>query len=67
MTEQRANRRVIHGTCRLHGGPVGFTNLVVTKQAALVVFDPHVDGSCVISIDEAAARQLYEALREWLR
>lgn len=61
------NRRVLHGTCRRHGGAVGFTNLVVTKERAAVVFDPHLDGSCVVSIDENAARELHQALGQWLR
>ncbi len=66
MTEARDNRRVLHGTCGRHGGPRGFTNLVVTRERGVVVFDPHVDGSCLVSIDDAAARELHQALGLWL-
>lgn len=67
MTERDPNRAVLHGTCRRHGGPAGFTNLVVTRGPGVVVFDPHVDGSCVVAIDDAAARELHQALGQWLR
>jgi hypothetical protein len=60
------NRRVIHATCTVHGGPRGFTNLVATKREGLIELDPHVTGGCVIILDEAAATELFDALREWL-
>ena len=65
MTD-RLNRRVLAATCRVHSGCAGFTNLVVTRESGRIVFDPHVDGSCVVSVDEAVARQLRDTLKEWL-
>jgi hypothetical protein len=69
----RRNRRVIHATCMLHKGPIGFGNLAVRKIAAssamapnYIEFDPHVTGTCVIRLDEAAATQLFDLLGEWL-
>jgi hypothetical protein len=62
----RHNRKVIHTTCSLHRGPVGFANLVVSKRGGRIEFDPHVTGSCVITLDEDGARVLFEALGEWL-
>ncbi len=62
-----SNRRNIHATCTQHGGPVGFTNLVVTKRRdGDVELDPHVAGCCLVRLDEAGARVLSEALVEWL-
>nr|HEU0088560.1 hypothetical protein [Pseudonocardiaceae bacterium] len=66
IVPDRLNRRMIPATCQVHGGAAGFTNLVVTREAGRIVFDPHVDRSCVISVDEEAARLLYEALGQWL-
>jgi hypothetical protein len=67
-TENRPhrNRRVIHATCTVHGGGIGWTNLVVSKRDGQVELDPHVDGSCVLTLDEDAARALHEALGAWL-
>jgi hypothetical protein len=61
-----SNRCAIPATCTTHGGTPGFTNLVVSKRGGIVLFDPHVDGSCLITLDEAGARTLFEALQEWL-
>lgn len=47
----RRNRRVLAATCQVHRGAAGFTNLVVTRDSGRIVFAPHVDGSCVISVD----------------
>ncbi|MGH3710389.1 MAG: hypothetical protein ACRDRQ_20295 [Pseudonocardiaceae bacterium] len=62
----RANRRAIPVTCAVHKGPRGFANLVVEKQGAEIILDPHVTGECVIILDETAATTLFEALRTWL-
>jgi hypothetical protein len=62
----RHNRRVIHTTCTKHGGAAGFTNLVVTRHDGGIELDPHVTGSCVIVLDEAAASALFDALGKWL-
>jgi hypothetical protein len=41
------NRKVIHATCRTHGGSRGFTNLAVTKSDnGQIVLDPHVTDQC---------------------
>jgi hypothetical protein len=63
--ENGANRRVIHATCSVHRGPVGFANLLVSKVCRQVELDPHVDGSCVITLDEQGP-QSSDALTEWL-
>ena len=62
------DRRLIPATCRLHRGSIGFTNLVVTRNPATgeIVFDPHVDQSCVLCLDRASASMLHDALGEWL-
>ncbi|MGH3887583.1 MAG: hypothetical protein ACRDSZ_13620 [Pseudonocardiaceae bacterium] len=31
-----------------------------------IVLDPHIDGFCVLRLDEAAATQLFDILGEWL-
>lgn len=59
-------RRLIHVTCSVHRGPVGFANLVVTKLNGQIELDPHVDGSCKLTLDEDGARVLHEALGDWL-
>jgi hypothetical protein len=61
-----ADRRVIHATCTKHGGGAGFTNLAATKRDGYVELDPHVDGSCVLRLDEDGACALRDALTEWL-
>jgi len=61
------DRRLIPATCQLHRGSIGFTNLVITrKPTGEIVFDPHVDQSCVLCLDKAAAGLLHETLGEWL-
>jgi hypothetical protein len=59
-------RKVIPTTCQLHRGPIGFANLMVSKYGGRIVFDPHVMGSCVISLDEQGAVTLRDLLTEWL-
>ncbi|MBV9162243.1 MAG: hypothetical protein JO309_00080 [Pseudonocardiales bacterium] len=64
----RENRRAIPVGCGTHGGPRGFTNLVVERKPnGEIVLDPHVTGMCVIIFDEAAARALFDVLGTWLR
>jgi hypothetical protein len=60
------NRKVLHATCSLHGGPVGFTNVVVSKRDAMIVFDPHVTGACVLTLAEDEAVALRDTLSRWL-
>ena len=60
------NRRAIPATCAQHGGTPGFTNLVVSKRDGAIELNPHVDGCCLVTLDEAGARVLSEALQEWL-
>jgi hypothetical protein len=61
-----ANRRLIMASCSVHGGAVGFCNLVVSKVDGEIQLDPHADGSCVLTLDEDAATALRDALTEWL-
>lgn len=60
-----SNSRVIAVTCTQHGS-AGFTNLMVSKREGAIVLDPHLAGSCVITLDEAAATALFDLLGEWL-
>ncbi|MBV8540679.1 MAG: hypothetical protein JO063_06005 [Pseudonocardiales bacterium] len=62
----RGHRKAIPATCQLHRGPVGFANLMVSKQGGSIVFDPHVTGACVMSLDEDGAKLLCNLLTEWL-
>jgi hypothetical protein len=59
-------RKAIPATCGLHRGPVGFANLMVSMQGGSLVFDPHVTGACVITLDEDGAKKLRSLLMEWL-
>lgn len=59
-------RKAIPATCQLHRGPIGFANLMVSEQDGSITFDPHVTGSCVITIDEEGARTLHNLPAEWL-
>ena len=62
----RGHRKAIPATCGLHRGPIGFANLMVSKQGGSVVLDPHVTGDCVISLDEQSAKTLRDLLTHWL-
>ena len=68
MSAQRGERRLIAATCRVHGGTPGFTNLVVTREvgSGRIVLDPHATRSCVIALDQPAARELHVVLGQWL-
>lgn len=59
-------RRVINASCTRHGGTLGFTNLVVSKNDGMIELDPHVTGQCLIKLDESGATSLRDALTEWL-
>ncbi|HKR51818.1 MAG TPA: hypothetical protein VJT72_19995 [Pseudonocardiaceae bacterium] len=52
-------------TCQIHGSRE-FCNLRFSKGNGEIVLDPHIDVSCVLSLDEAAATQLFDILGEWL-
>ncbi|MBV9013493.1 MAG: hypothetical protein JO272_15880 [Pseudonocardiales bacterium] len=59
----RKNRRAIPAQCGVHGGPRGFTNVVVEhKENGDIIFDPHVTGQCVIIFDEGATATLFDVL-----
>jgi hypothetical protein len=58
--------RTISATCQTHQGCRGFCNLRVSKINGDITLDPHVDGSCVITLDEEAALALRDLLTEWL-
>jgi hypothetical protein len=63
----RENRRAIPVSCALHQGPRGFANLVVERKGDdEIVLDVHVTGACVIILDEAAAKALFNVLGTWL-
>jgi hypothetical protein len=62
----RVRRKAIPATCQLHRGPVGFANLMVSVSNGTVELDPHVTGSCVITLDETSACVLRDLLTEWL-
>ncbi|MGH3548269.1 MAG: hypothetical protein ACRDQU_09175 [Pseudonocardiaceae bacterium] len=49
----------------MHGAQ-GFCNLRLTKTGGTIVLDPHVDGSCVIVLDEKAAGEVFDAIGQWL-
>ncbi len=60
------NRKVIHASCSVHQGAVGFVNLVVSQRGGEIEFNPHVDGSCLLTLDEDEACALRDVLTEWL-
>lgn len=60
-------RKAIPATCQLHRGPMGFANLMVSEYNGKIVFDSHVTGACVISLDEEGAITLRDLLTWWLR
>lgn len=63
-----SNQRAIPCTCSVHGGTLGYPNLVVCRtDDGEIVLHPHQVGACVITLDEAAANQLFDALGEWLQ
>jgi hypothetical protein len=56
----RDNRRAIPVSCGVHGGPRGFTNLVIERKPnGEIVLDPHVTGECVIILDQTAAKAVF--------
>ncbi|MGH4008935.1 MAG: hypothetical protein ACRDTH_12400 [Pseudonocardiaceae bacterium] len=66
VSARGSNSRAIAVTCTQHGA-AGFINLMVSKRDGAIVLDPHVSGSCVITLDETAATALFDLLGEWLR
>jgi hypothetical protein len=59
-------RKGIPATCGLHRGPIGFANLMISKQGESFVLDPHVTGECLITLNENSAKELHNILTEWL-
>lgn len=59
-------RKAIPATCQLDRGPVEPADLMVSRHCGMIVFDPQVPGSCVISLDEWRAARLRDLLTEWL-
>lgn len=59
------NELTLPATCRLHGTD-GFTNLRVRLRNGGVVFDPHVDGSCVVTLYGEQIHALAAKLQDWL-
>ena len=60
----RAVDRTISATCQLHGAR-GFCNLRVTKVGDGIMLDPHVGGSCVLTLNGAETAALRNVLIEW--
>lgn len=58
--------RTIPAACQVNGGCRGFCNLRVSKTNNEIMLDPHVAGSCVISLDESGALKMRGTLTEWL-
>jgi hypothetical protein len=59
-------RVVLHASCSVHQGALGFANVVVRQRGGLIELDCHLDGSCLLTLDENAATQLRDALTRWL-
>ncbi|MGB6162364.1 MAG: hypothetical protein WCF33_23335 [Pseudonocardiaceae bacterium] len=59
-------RKGIPATCGLHRGPMGFANLMISKQGESFVLDPHVTGECLITLNEESAKGLRDILTDWL-
>jgi hypothetical protein len=59
-------RVVLHASCSVHQCALGFANVVVRQRGGLIELDCHLDGSCVLTLDEDAATQLRDVLIEWL-
>jgi hypothetical protein len=59
-------RKGIPTTCGLHRGPIGFANLMISKQGESFVLDPHVTGECLITLNENSAKELRDIVTEWL-
>ncbi|MGH3802742.1 MAG: hypothetical protein ACRDTD_21975 [Pseudonocardiaceae bacterium] len=66
MSGEDRPRKVLPSTCTQHGDARGFTNLVVRRLDDGIELDPHAVGGCVVTLDEAAANQLFDLLGEWL-
>ncbi|MGH3781239.1 MAG: hypothetical protein ACRDRO_11615 [Pseudonocardiaceae bacterium] len=64
-TRPTSHHRTILTTCRVHGAE-GFCNLRLTKTGGTIEIDPHVDGGCVIVLDEKAAGEVFDAIGAWL-
>jgi hypothetical protein len=60
------NRKVIDASCSVHHGAQGFASVVVRQRGGLIELDCHLDGFCVLTLDEDAATQVRDVLIEWL-
>jgi hypothetical protein len=65
-TKPTRTRRVIHASCSLHGGPAGFTNVVMRKRGGQIELDPHATGACVLRLDGDATTAVRDTITEWL-
>jgi hypothetical protein len=61
----QSNDATLSATCDQHGTP-GFTNLRVRLVPGGVQLDPHVTGSCVITLAIVEAEMLLALLNRWL-
>lgn len=59
-------RMVIHASCSVHQGALGFTNLMVSRRNGKIELNPHVDGSCLLTLSQDEACALRDALTDCL-
>ncbi len=64
-SDQGPPDRTIPATCQIRGSQESCI-LRVTKINSEIVLNPQINGSCVLSLDKAAATQLLDILGEWL-
>lgn len=55
-------RVAIPAVCEIHGGA---GHVVVRRESGRVVLDGHADDCCVLWLDDAAARLLFDRLASW--
>jgi hypothetical protein len=60
------SERTIPAACQVDGDRRGSCNLRMSKARDEITLDPHVTGSCVISLDESGALKMRNTLTEWL-
>jgi len=58
-------RVVLHASCPVHQSALGFANVAVRRRGGLIKLDCHLDGSCLLTLDEDAATRLRDVLT-WL-
>lgn len=65
MTDR--DKLTVSGSCARKGhATVGYANMQVRRVAEGIAFDPHVTGSCVITLPHAELTRLVAQLTKWL-